>query len=111
VKYKIFFHQGDELSLKTKVSRGDAWIDEAGLHVKDTNEIVIPRSNLLSAELFRLHGLARVIRLDHKEGRMFLSVIRFMVGQFASVNFFKTGTLHKELNAIAKSNSSEAPAS
>jgi hypothetical protein len=109
VKYKVFFHQGDELSLKTRVSRGEAWIDESGLHVKGINEIVIPRSNLLDAKLFRMHGLARVIRLDHKQGRMFLSVVRFMVGQFASVNFFKTGTLHTELKAIAKTNISEAP--
>jgi len=109
VKYKVFFHEGDELSLKTRVSRGEAWIDESGFHVKGAHEIVILKSNLLDADLFRMHGLARVIRLDHKQGRMFLSVVPFMIGQFASVNFFKTGTLHKELKAIAKANISGSP--
>ena len=100
MKYKVFFHQGDELTLKTKVSRGEAWIDESGLHVEGASEVVIPRSNLLSVELFRLHGLGRVIRVEHRQGRLFLSVVRWMIGQFAFINFLKTGTLHKELTAI-----------
>jgi len=101
MKYKVFFHQGDELSLKTKVLRGEAWVDDSGLHVKGSSEFVIPRNNVLGAELFRLHGLGRVIRVEHTQGRLFLSVVRLMIGQFAFINFFKTGTLHKELTAVA----------
>jgi hypothetical protein len=97
VKYKVFFHQGDELGLKTKVARGEAWLDNAGLHVSGPKEILIPSADLLSAEMFRLHGLGRVIRVEHRQGRLFLSVVRFMIGQFASINFFKTGKLHKDL--------------
>jgi hypothetical protein len=57
-----------------------------------------------SAQLFRLHGLGRVIRLRHGDGQIFLSVIRFMVWQFATINFFKTGKLQKELSDIANAN-------
>ena len=109
MRYKVFFHQGDELSLKTRVSRGEAWIDESGLHVKGASEVVIPSGNLRSAELFRLHGLGRVIRVEHNQGRLFLSVVRLMIGQFAIINFFKSGTLHEELTKIANTNVKEAP--
>jgi hypothetical protein len=44
-----------------------------------------------------------VIRVDYKGGRLYLSVVRFMIGQFASVNFFKSGELYRELASLAKS--------
>ena len=104
-KYRVFFHHGDELGLKTRVSKGEAWIDDAGLNIKGpTGDTVIAASDLQNAELFRLHGLSRVIRVEHRGGRLFLGVVRFMIGQFASVNFFQTGELHKILVALVKSN-------
>jgi len=99
VKYKVFFHQGDELGLKTRVSRGEAWLDESGLHISGPTEILVPKNEISSADLFRLHGLGRVIRVDHRSGRLFLSVVRFMIGQFALINFFKTGRLRDEIRA------------
>ena len=104
MKYKVFFHQGDELSLKTRVDRGEAWLDDADLHVKGCAEFTIPRNQLLAVELFRLHGLGRVIRIEHTHGRLFLSAVRLMIGQFAFINFFKTGTLYKALLAITTQN-------
>ena len=101
MKYKVFFHRGDELSLETKVERGDAWLDDAGLHISSCSEFLIPSNDLLAAEMFRLHGLGRVIRVDHRGGRLFVSVVRFMIGQFASINFFKTGKLLKEISAMS----------
>ena len=106
VKYRVFYHSGEELGLKTRVSRGEAWLDGAGLHVMGNTELLIARNELRSAELFRLHGLGRVIRVEHTRGRLFLSVVRFMIGQFATINFFKTGKLHMELVALAKSKGS-----
>ena len=72
-RYKVFFHRGEELGLKTKVQKGKAWLDDDGLHVEDPSGPLplIPKSALLSAELFRLHGLASVIRVDHRGGRLF----------------------------------------
>lgn len=100
MKYKVFFHQGNELSLKTKVERGEAWLDDTGLHVSGPSEVIVLSEDLLAAELIRLHGLGRVIRVEHRQGQLFLSVVRFMIGQFAFINFFKTGELHKELVAV-----------
>jgi hypothetical protein len=104
VKYKVFFHQGDELLLKTRVLRGNAWIDAAGLHVEGSENFAIPGSQLATVELFRLYGLGRVIRVEHSQGRLFLSVIRLMIGQFAFINFFKTGALYRELAGMASLN-------
>jgi hypothetical protein len=102
MKYKVFFHRGDELSLKTKVSKGRAWLDDAGLDVEGPNGFTIPSGEILEAELFRLHGLGRVIRIEHKGGRLFLAVVRLLLGQFAIINFFRTGTLQKQLALVAK---------
>jgi hypothetical protein len=100
--YKVFFHRGDDLLLKTKVFKGRAWLDDVGLHIDGPNGFTIPASDILEAELFRLHGLGRVIRIEYRGGRLFLSVVRFMIGQFASINFFRTGKLQKQLASLAK---------
>jgi hypothetical protein len=102
MKYKVFFHNGPELGLKTRVAKGQAWVDGTGLHIEGPGGFSIPSSDILNAELFRLHGLGRVIRMEYQGGRVFLAVIRLMIGQFAFINFFKTGALQKELATLAK---------
>jgi hypothetical protein len=107
MRYKVFFHLGEELGLKTKVQKGRAWLDDDGLHIDGPAGPLplIPRSSLLSAEIFRLHGLCSVIRVEHQGGRLFLSVIRFLIGgQFVLVNYFKAVELHQSLAAIASGN-------
>jgi hypothetical protein len=104
-RYRIFFHHGEELGLKTRVSKGEAWLDSTGLNIKGPNGTVsVPRANFQKVEVFRLHGLGRVIRIDHSGGRLFMAVVRFMIGQFALINFFQTGMLHKSLSAFLDSN-------
>ncbi len=101
--YRVFFHQGQELGLKTHVLKGKAWVDSSGLHVEGPGGTsFVPTANINEVEMFRLHGLGRVIRLDHQDGRLYLSVTRLMIGQFAFINFFKTGELHKILAGLAK---------
>jgi len=102
MKYKVFFHRGTELGLKTNVAKGQAWLDNQGLHIEGPDGFTIPSGDIVDAELFRLHGLGRVIRLEYRGGRVFLAVVRLMIGQFAFINFFKTGALQKQLAAIAK---------
>jgi hypothetical protein len=103
MKYKVAFHRGDELTLKTRVEKGQAWLDDDGLHVDvPTGGVFVAKKDLLSAELFRLHGLGRVIRIETQSGRLFLTVVRVMIGQFAFINFFKTGSLQKQLSQISK---------
>ncbi|MGA9670687.1 MAG: hypothetical protein WBQ94_15865 [Terracidiphilus sp.] len=96
----MFFHNGNELTLRTTVLKGHAWLDEIGLHVEGPESFQIGRSEFQQVKLFRLHGLGRVIQLEHLHGRLFLSVTRLMIGQFAFINFFKTGRLHEELLAF-----------
>jgi hypothetical protein len=100
--HKVFFHRGDQLLLKTEVSKGRAWLDDVGLHVEGPNGFTIPATDILGAELFRLHGLGRVIRIDYRGGRLFLAVIRLMIGQFAFINFLRTGKLQQQLASLAK---------
>jgi hypothetical protein len=105
MRYKVFFHRGEQLGLKTKVQKGQAWLDNDGLHVEGPGGLLplISKSNLLSAELFRLHGLCSVIRVDYQGGRLFLSVIRFLIGgQLMLVNYYKTVELQKRLAAITQ---------
>lgn len=102
--YKVFFHNGPEIGLKTHVQRGTASIDVSGLSIQGPDgSSFIPSANIKDVELFRLHGTMRAIRVDHQGGRLYLAVVRFMIGQFASVNFFKTGELLRELENLAKS--------
>jgi hypothetical protein len=101
--FKVFFHQGQEIGLKTRVSKGTAWIDSSGLNIKGPDgDIFYSAADINDVKLFRLHGLGRVIRVDRQDGRLYISVVRLMIGQFAFINFFKTGELHKLLAGLAK---------
>lgn len=95
-RYKVFFHLGEELNIKTRVEKGWAWVDEKGLNVASGTE-TFTISGVSAVELFRLHGSTRVIRVEHSGGRLFLSVVRWMVGQFAVVNFLKTGAFRDRI--------------
>ena len=99
-KYQVFFHLGDELGLKTRVLKGHTWLDGSGLHLEGTLGLTIPPEDFKQVKLFRLHGLGRVIQVDYANGRLFLSVVRLMIGQFAFINFFKTGALFEQLASI-----------
>ena len=102
VTYKVFFHSGEELGLKTRVEKGKETLDESALHLEGPNAISISLGDISAVKLFRLHGLGRVIQVDHSGGRLFLSVVRFMIGQFATINFFKTADLNDRLVAATK---------
>lgn len=86
--YKVFFYSGEDLGLKTRVDKGKATLDESTLTIHGPSVLTISLKDIDSVKLFRLHGLGRVIQIDHMGGRLFISVIRFMIGQFASINFF-----------------------
>ena len=98
-KYKVFFHAGEELGIKTRVEKGFAVLDDSALRLHGATDISIPVDDIRTVKLFRLHGLGRVIQIDYAGGRLFVSVIRFMIGQFATINFFKTGDLNDRLTA------------
>jgi hypothetical protein len=100
--YKVFFYAGEELGLKTRIEKGKAALDESTLFIEGVSRLSVPLKDIHQVRLFRLHGLGRVIQIDHSGGRLFISVIRFMIGQFATINFFKTGDLNDRLAAATK---------
>ncbi len=104
-RYRVLFYQGDALGLKTHVYKGEAWIDEAGLHIDgpDGAKVTVPGVDVQKVEMLRLYGLGRVIRIDHRGGRLFLAVVHFMIGQFALVNFCCTGRLQRTLSDLLPS--------
>jgi hypothetical protein len=97
------FHHGTDLSLKTRVSKGLAIVTPGQLVIgNDKQQFIVPVESIICVSMFRLHGLARVIRVDTIDGVIFTSVVRFMIGQFASVNYFRTGALFDELQRLAQ---------
>ena len=100
MRYKAFFHRGDELTLKTRVQKGHAWVDDVGLHLESDGESqAFPKARLQSVERFKLHGIGSVLRIETSEGRLFVSVVRFMIGQYALINFHGTKALQAKLAA------------
>jgi hypothetical protein len=92
--YKVFFYHGDrteDLTLKTKAKKGRAWVDGQGLRIVSDSEIfLLPAHDIITVDMLRLHGLGRVVRIDHPRGRLFVSVVRLMIGQFAFIDWFTT---------------------
>jgi len=62
VKYKILFNSGDELTLKTKVEQGEAWIDDASLHARGKKRVLRSEERGAGCRDLSPHGTARVIR-------------------------------------------------
>jgi hypothetical protein len=97
-KYKIMFHAGSDLNLKTRGFKGEAWIDQSGLNIQGPmGEIFVKRQDIQRTELLRVHGLGRVIRIEKRSGNLLVSVDRLKAGPFALINFLRTGRLHREL--------------
>jgi hypothetical protein len=92
MSYRIFYHHGPELGLATKVAKGVLDINDKAIAIKSgSNSYHIAFHDVEDIEMIRLHKIGRVIRLNHSDGTHFVSVIRFMIGQFALINFLATG--------------------
>ena len=103
--YKVIYHCGDEITIKTKNKNGRLNLTKEQMTISGTEQICIPSEQLLHVELFRQHGLGRMLKVTHTGGTIFLSVVRFcLFNTFAVINFFKTGSLNRELNEIIKGN-------
>lgn len=102
--YRVWFHHGPDLSIKTRAEKGIAEIRGSSLTVRSaTAERDFPIDAHVKVSMFRFHGLARVVRLDAGEERLYLGVVRFMIGQFFVGNHFGTGRLFKELSRLTVS--------
>ena len=97
--YRVIYHIGDTLDLRTKALQGHASLTQDELTITGPSPVELPVRELRAAELFRLHGLGRCIRISHERGTIYLSVVRFVLfgGYFALINFFATGQLARRL--------------
>jgi len=101
--YPVIYHIGDTLNLGTKALEGHASLTQDELMITGPSPVELPIRDLRAAELFRLHGLGRCIRISHVKGTLYVSVVRFVLfsGYFASINFLRTGQLaHRLRQAI-----------
>jgi hypothetical protein len=96
--YRVMYHVGDALTLRTKVLRGRASLTRDALTITGPSPVELPLRDLHAAELFRLHGLGRCVRISHEKGVVYVSVVRFVLfGYFAVINFLRTGELARRL--------------
>jgi hypothetical protein len=98
MRYKIIYHVGNELTIKTRVSSGTLILKNDMAIISDSSELTILFSDVTTVEMFRLHGLGRMIRIVCKERTIFLTAVRVnFFGYFVIINFFRTGELYESL--------------
>lgn len=101
MSYKVLFHQGESIDLRTKARSGRLSVVEGHIHIVGESDLSIPVEHLCSVELFRMHNTGRMLKIVHNQGTLFVTVIRFnLFGYLAMVNFFATGRLQKELQSL-----------
>jgi len=109
--FKIMYHVGESIDLKTKVKSGNALLTDNSFEIRGPLPLSIEFSSIKSVEMFRLHNLGRMIKIDFSSGILFLSVVRFnFFGYFAVINFLKTGALFEILKSAAERTAAVDPA-
>jgi hypothetical protein len=97
-RYRVMYHVGSDVTIKTKANSGKLTVGEDGISISGGADLRVPFSSMVRVEMFRMHGMARMIKLVCRDRTVFLAVVRFMIlGYFASVNFFRTGELYETL--------------
>jgi len=103
MSYRVIYHVGDAVTLKTRVNSGTLTFDAASIRIAGQNPLTIDFSSVKNVELFRLHGLGRMINLVCTDRSVFLTVIHInLFGYFVIINHFKVGKLCQQLKAYAK---------
>lgn len=94
MRYKIIYHVGPALTVKTRADSGTLTLQDDAICISSASPLTIPFSDVISVEMFRLHGLGRMLKLACKDRTVFLTVVRFnLFGYFVIINFFKAGEL------------------
>jgi hypothetical protein len=110
MSYKVLYHQGEEVGVKTRGKVGHLTFESGRLLIRGEPQVSIPIEALHSVELLRMHGTGRMLKITSAGETLFVSVIRFsLFGLFAVVNYFATGRLQKELEAAIREQRSAEP--
>ncbi len=108
--YKVLYHVGETIDISTKGATGRLSLEDGLLEIVGAPRVAIPVETLLNVELFRMPGSARMLKIGHAAGTLFVSVIRFnLFGYFALVNFFGTRRLQCELDEAIRAVNPPAP--
>jgi hypothetical protein len=99
--YRVIYHVGETLNLRTKGLKGYASLTDEAVTITGPTRVELAIPELRAAELFRLHGLMRCIRISHERGTIYVSVVHLVLfgGYFALGNFLGTGELTRRLRA------------
>lgn len=101
MKYKIFYHFGDELSIKTKVKTGSLLISENNIFLTENNSNIKELDNIVDVELTTIPGSGHCIKICCQDYNLFVSVIRFSLFEsFVLVNYRKTMEVYKKLKSV-----------
>jgi hypothetical protein len=101
MKYKVFYHFGNELSSKTKVKMGVLIISENDIYLKESNSNIMKLIDIKKTELITILGGGHCIKIYCLDFSVFISVIRFcLFGSFALVNYYKTMEVYKKLESV-----------
>jgi hypothetical protein len=101
VKYKIFYHFGDELSTKTKVKNGFLLISENNIYLTESDSNTRKLDNIVNVDLTTIPGGGHCIKIYCSDFIIFISVIRFsMFESFVLVNYRKTMEVYKKLKGF-----------
>jgi hypothetical protein len=96
--YRIIYHVGPELSVKARADSGTLTLLDDAICISSSSPLTIPFSDVTSVEMFRLHGLGRMLKLVCTERTVFLTVVRInLFGYFVIINFFRAGELYEAL--------------
>ncbi len=100
--FKIAYHTGENINLKTRMESGFLSIFEDNVKIEGTNNLEISFRTVKQIEMFRLHGIGRMIRLDYNDNdRIFFTVVRLnLFGFFLIINFFASGKLFEILKQM-----------
>ncbi len=96
--FKIVYFEGERIDLSTKFLSGTGRLEGQYLIIDGPSPHRFLRSEIKDMELFRQHGLGRMLRFSTPNGRFFMTVVRLnLFGYFVIINFWATGKLFKTL--------------
>lgn len=106
MSYSIYYHVGDEMDLKSEVHAGEFHLDEEGFRIESENGPAFEASYkevVGSPQYFRLHFLCRMLEIDSRKGRVFLTTpLVALFDRPIVTNFVQLMDLQKRLNPLVR---------
>ena len=101
-KFRVIYHSGDEIDIRTKVSSGFVVFDNDEIKlISKTGSNIANFTVAFRVSLFMMNGLGSMLKIELDNATVFLSVVRFCIaGQFAVVNAIGTRKLKTLLESI-----------